>query len=221
MKIPFILLFLAIGVAIGVIAWRQEQKRREALLLWAHGRGWRLNSSGQRDWHKKWPGLKVFDRGHSQGSGNIVTGTLDGLDVACLDFKYVTGSGKNRQTHRRGVVILDCGFPTIPLQIRREHAFDKVGEFLGKDDIDFESAEFSRRFYVTSSDRKWAYDVIHGRTMEYLLGAANFDIEFGFHEIAVYRAGFNQPPQHEQALEMALALYRLIPDYVIKQMKGQ
>ncbi|MFH2052784.1 MAG: hypothetical protein ABIK96_10010 [bacterium] len=217
----FILIFLAIVITIGVIAWRQEQQRRQALLLWAHGRGWRLDSSGRKDWHKNWPGLKVFDRGHSKSSKNIVKGAIEGLDVSCFDFQYVTGSGKNRQTHRRGVVILGCEFPTIPLQIRREHAFDKVGEFLGKDDIDFESAEFSRRFYVTSSDRKWAYDIIHGRTMEYLLGAPDFGIEFGFQEIAVYRTGFNQPPQHEQALDLALTLYRLIPDYVIQQMKGR
>ena len=37
------------------------------------------------------------------------------------------------------------------------------------DDIDFESDEFSRKFYVQSSDRKFAYDVLHPRMMEFLL----------------------------------------------------
>ena len=39
------------------------------------------------------------------------------------------------------------------------------------------------------TDRKWAYDVIHTRTMEYLLQAPSFTIEFGFGEIAVYKTG--------------------------------
>ena len=43
------------------------------------------------------------------------------------------------------------------------------GEFFGHDDIDFESAEFSRNFYVKSSDRKWAFDILHARAMEFLL----------------------------------------------------
>ncbi len=100
--------------------------------------------------------------------------------MTCLDWQFVTGSGKNRQTHRHAVVIVETGLPVIPLEIRREHLLDKVGEFLGHDDIDFESAEFSRTFHVTAADRKWAYDVIHTRTMEYLLQAPPFTIAFGF-----------------------------------------
>ena len=39
----------------------------------------------------------------------------------------------------------------------------------GFDDIDFESAEFSKRFYVKSPDKRFAYDVVHPRMMEFLL----------------------------------------------------
>ena len=85
--------------------------------------------------------------------------------MTLMDYQYTTGSGKNRSTHNKGLVIIGCDHPTIPLQIRRENPFDKVGEFLGMDDIDFESAEFSRKFYVKSSDRKSAYDVINARSI--------------------------------------------------------
>ena len=214
-----ILLIVALG-ALGVYLWRQEQARLEALRRWVRSRGWSLDRDRSKGWEKRFPGLKIFGKGHTRHGRNVITGEIDGRPVTLLDYQYTTGHGKNRHTHRIGIVLLTCDFPVIPLWIRREHAFDKVGEFLGSDDIDFESAEFSRRFYVKSSDRKWAYDVIHARTMEYLLRAPKVEIEFGFGEIAVLRRGFCNPDRYEALLEVAHTLYGLIPDYVVQQMKG-
>ncbi len=217
----FVLLSIAALGVLGVFLWRKEQARLAALREWAAGRGWSLDRDRSKGWEKRFPGLKVLDRGHSRSGGNVIAGQAGGRPTTLLDYRYTTGHGKNQHTHRIGMVILNCGFPVIPLHIRREHAFDKVGEFLGADDIDFESAEFSRRFFVKSSDRKWAYDVIHVQTMEYLLGAPRVEIEFGFGEIAVFRQGFCDADRYEELLEVASTLYRLIPDYVVEQMKGK
>ena len=40
--------------------------------------------------------------------------------------------------------------------VRPEHVFDRLASFLGFDDIDFESVEFSKRFMVKFADRKFA-----------------------------------------------------------------
>ena len=218
--IGFLIVLIAIA-AFGIYSWRQDQKRREALMAWAASRRWRLMRHGVAGLGSRYPGIKLFDRGHSRSNGNAVSGELEGHPVLCLDYKYVTGHGKNRSTHRFGVVILETGFPTIPLQIRRENPLDKVGEFFGRDDIDFESAEFSRRFHVTSADPKWAYDIIHARTMEYLMDAPPVAIEFGMGEIAVYRSGRNAPSDHETCLTVARRLLETVPDYVVKQMRGE
>jgi hypothetical protein len=216
-----IFLFIVLVVIFGIYAWRQEVKRREALRAWCLTHGWKLSSHSVEGWHVDYSGIRVFSRGHSRSGDNIITGHFRGRPVTLLDYKYTTGSGKNRQVHNYGLTIMGSDFPTIPLQIRREHFFDKVGEFLGGGDIDFESAEFSRKFHVKSADRKWAYDVIHTRTMDYLLTAPDFMVEFGFGEIVILRKGKCDPAQYESQVEMAWQLYDLIPDYVIKQMKGE
>ena len=208
-------------VVVGIYAWRQEQARRKALRLWARRRGWRYSTDRRVGWDQMYTGQKLFKRGHSRNSTGGLSGEIDGRKLQMIDYKYVTGHGKNRSTHRYGMVIMHCGFPTVPLLIRRENPFDKVGEFLGLDDIDFESAEFSRKFYVKSADRKWAYDVIHTRTMEYLLKAPKLTIEFGLEEIAVYWSGRLRPEKCEQALDLACGLYDLIPDFLVRQMKGE
>jgi len=216
-----LIVFLVLAAIIGaVFYYRAEQKRQARLRKWAAGHAWSFNAGPLGDWDQRYTGIKVFDKGHSREGKNIITGRFQGHPVTLFDYKYVTGHGKNRTTHNRGVVILACEFPTVPLHIRREHAFDKVGEFFGADDIDFESAEFSRKFFVKSGDRKWAYDVIHTRTMEYLLSAPSFTIEFGYGEIAVYKTGRCDPGRYEDAVRMAAKLHDLVPDYVIKEMKG-
>jgi len=213
--------FVIILIILAVYAWRQEQKRREALRIWCRKHGWKLAGHSVTGWDHDYQGIRLFDRGHSKSGDNIITGHFHGRPVTLLDYQYSTGSGKNRTTHHRGVTILGCEFPTVPLQIRREHAFDKVGAFLGGGDIEFESAEFNRTFFVKSADRKWAYDVIHTRFMEYLLSAPHFSVEFGFGEIAIFRNGKCSPEQYEQQVEMAWQLYQLIPEFLIKQMKGE
>ena len=55
------------------------------------------------------------------------------------------------------------------LHVRRENIGDRVLGALGFDDIDFESEEFSRKFYVASDNKRFAYAVIHPRMIEFLL----------------------------------------------------
>lgn len=218
---PIVVIVIGIAFAVfGYFLWRHEKQRVDAVRQWALGHGWHIDRDRSRGWEQKHPGLKVFARGHSKFGRNVLTGTWRDHRVTLLDYRYTTGHGKNRQVHRVGMVLLHCDFPTVPLRIRREHVFDKVGEFLGHDDIDFESAEFSRRFHVSSADRKWAYDVIHTRTMDFLLRAPKREIEFGFGEIAVLNSGFCDVEGYRQSLRVAVELYKLIPDYVVQQMKG-
>jgi hypothetical protein len=71
---------------------------------------------------------------------------------------------------------------TVPdLIIRPEHFFDRFAGVFGFDDIDFESAEFSKSFFVKSRDRRFAYDVIDARMMEFLMATrpTTIDIEIG------------------------------------------
>ncbi len=218
----FLLVVLAGLAAFGVWTWQKDQKRQEAIRAWALARGWRAWPGGEGGPLHEHPGLSLLERGHSRRCGCLVRGELDGQAVALFDYRYVTGHGKNRATHRYGVAVLDLPFPVRPLRVRPEHAFDKVGEFFGADDIDFESAEFSARFHVAAADRKWAYDVIHPRMMEFLLGApAGFALEMGSHEIAVYRRGYPGVTEHEQALRLLNGVRERIPEFVIRQQRGE
>ncbi len=216
----FILLFLAFGVVVAVFSFRADRKRRRLLRSWAKSQGLALNEATTRGWEREFPAFKLFERGDSRHTALHLEGTVDGRRVRCLDYRYNTGSGKNRRRHRYGVVLIDTGTPVIPLAIRREHLGDRIGDFFGQQDINFESAEFSRRFHVSSADRKWAYDVIHAGTIDYLMTLPPVTIAFGFAEIAVWRPGALEAGKAHEDLKIARRMLDLIPADVLAQLRG-
>ncbi len=217
----FFIVILLVVLAGGIIGWRLDQKRQEALRAWAFARGWRVRPGGEGVLHAH-PAVKLFQLGHSRKCSCVVEGDLDGQPLLLFDYRYVTGHGKNRTTHRHWVAMVDLPYPVRPLRLRPENPFDKVTEFLGADDIDFESAEFSRRFFVTADDRKWAYDIIHARMMEYLLEAAGGrSLEFGSHELLVFGTGGGNAQHYEAATALLKGVCGRIPEYVVRQQRGE
>ncbi len=217
MQGPFIVLIILAFVAILLLGLYAAAQRRKELAAWARRRGLRFDPAKNRDLDDAFPEFHCLRRGSSRFGYNICSGQVNGLDVATFDYHYTTGSGKNRSTHRFSAVILDAPLPLKPLLIRREGLFDKFTGFLGFDDIDFESAEFSRDFFVKSPDRKWAYDVIHARMMEYLMGAAEFSVQFDAGHIIAWRNRRFSPSDFDDAIALIRGILDRLPDYLVQQ----
>jgi len=179
-----------------IIKEAEKAKARAAARLAAmqvlaarHGLSFRAFEDSTHDeefWH-----FELFQRGFDRYAYNSISGEI-GLElgdwvgagkVDMGDFKYktrettTTTDSKGRTTTRTRIVnhsfsyfILGLPFETMPgMVIRREHLFDKLASMFGKDDIDFESSEFSRKYFVKSASRKFAYDVVNQRMIEFLL----------------------------------------------------
>lgn len=182
-----ILVLAIVAVVFGHLA---EKRRREELAAFAGEIGWRFDPS-RRSNDPLLARFEQFRRGHSRRAFNTLNGTLDARGLECdaqagdFLYKQTSGSGKNRRTttYRFSYLVLDLPFRAVPdLVIRREGMFDKLTSVLGFDDIDFESDEFSRKFFVQSRDRKFAYDLIDPRMMEFLLAKSppRIELEAGF-----------------------------------------
>ncbi len=211
-----IFIFIVVAIALFIFGAMAAARRRKELAAWAAGRGLRFDSRKDRGMDERFP-FKCLQCGHSRFAHNISEGEIDGLHVTAFDYQYTTGSGKNQQTHTLSAVIVRSRFPLKPLFIRREGLFDKITEFFGMDDIDFESAEFSRKFFVKSPDKKWAYDVIHQRMMEFLLESPEFTIEFSGMNMIVWRTGRLKPAGFDDAVNLAVGILQRIPEYVVKE----
>jgi hypothetical protein len=213
-----VFLFVALVlVLVGVGHWLAAQ-RRKALAQWAASRGLSFDSRKDSGFSYAYPDFECLNRGRNQYAYNVCSGQLEGgWRVSTFDYHYVTGSGKHRHTHRFSGVVVDSPIALKRLTIRPEGLFDKVTDFFGFGDIDFESAEFSKAFHVKSSDRRWAYDVIHTRAMELLLRSQRFSVQFGSRSVMAWRDSRLGVGDLDQAIGVARGLLEGLPDYVVRQ----
>ena len=223
----FFIFFVVVLIIIGfsVVSQLQAQKRRDELQQCAASHG--LSFSAEKDpaMDDRYPLFPCLHEGDHRYAFNIMQGTGANRQVLAFDYHYETHSTDskgNRTTysHVFSAVIIDSGLPLQSLSIRSETFMDKVSAFMGFEDINFESAEFNRQFYVTSPDRRWAFDVLNQQSMEFLLASPRFCLEMGNGSVIAFRKEKLSPGDIEAALGVIEGLLDRIPPSVLNELKG-
>ena len=215
-----IALFLAVIGVIMYFSYLAEKQRRQALTILAMRLGFRYEPDRDNTrLEGRYDRIDLLGKGSNRYTKNHLIGQIDGRPVVACDFHYETystDSKGHRQTHHHlyGVIFVVLPLRMNQVCIRSENLFDKLAGVLGFEDIDFESAEFSRRFNVTADNRKFAYDLIHARAMEYLLAHDDYCWEFDGPVIALYQSGTFKPEQIKPAIDTVIGFIPLIPEYV-------
>lgn len=162
-------MFVVLGLFLAVtllFSHRAAQRRKRRWAVWAGARDWRMV--------ERWPEMVRAFRGgpFGRGSGRRAhlgfEGTFDGLPVAGFHYTYSTGSGKHRTTHHYHVLLVrvpGAGFPG--LSFSKENWATRTFS----SDIEFEDVDFNRMWRVTGPSPRFAHDVVHPRTMEFLKSA--------------------------------------------------
>jgi hypothetical protein len=222
-----VVLLIGAGIYFGYLA---AKKRREAMQALAQELGWRFSPERDSSHDDEYSHFEIFRRGHGRVAFNTLFGNLeiDGrrFRAKAGDFRYkvTSSSGKSQttSTYTFSYLIVHLPFRNMPdLLIRPEGIFDKIAGAFGFDDIDFESEEFSRRFHVKSADRRFAYDVLHPRMMDYLLrvSAPLIDIEQGRCCLSNGRARW-KPEDFHNSIRFLREFFDLWPDHLTAQLES-
>lgn len=226
-----VVVLVIVGIAAAIYLHHlAEKKRRLALAALANELGWRFDSS--KDYHhdEEYAHFEVFRQGHSRVAYNTLRGNFSVDKRTYLakmgDFRYKvtrsTGKGSSTRTYNLSYLIVHLPFRQVPdLLIRREGVFDKLAGAIGFDDIDFESAEFSKRFYVKSDDKRFAYDVVHPRTMAFLLESDPPVIDLERGRLCIVDGTRRwEPAEFKAYLAWVDAFFDLWPDYLTEQLEA-
>jgi len=207
--------FIAVAVVAIVLGIIKARERREAMARLAASLGFDYHPDDPWGLPARYDRFDLFERGHSKRAYNILCGAIDGRAVTAFDYKYTTGSGKNQTTHYCQAAVLALPIRAARLRLRSENLFDQVASWVGYDDIDFESDEFSRRYYVASDDRKFAYDIFHAQLIDYLLRCGRSpNIEMAGAILILYerQAGIEN---YRRLIQIGETIVKSIPDYVL------
>ena len=211
-----IVVLIVVGIVYSVMKARQ---RREALQSLAAELGLTFYPDDPWDLPGRYGHMDLFQTGHSKKASNVLAGQMDGREVVAFDYQYTTGSGKNSHTSYFQAAVFEMPIVAPRLWLRRENVLDKIASWVGHDDLDFESAEFSGRYHVKCVEPKFAYDIFHNRLIEYLLGCGQAPaMEMnGPLLLLLYESGSGRPERVRRLLEIGREIIRSIPDYVRRE----
>lgn len=222
MEVPAIFicaLFIAIIVAAAIYSARAARKRREELFELAARLGLDFRMEHNRALADQFGFLNKLAQGSNRYAFNVISGNYRNQQIMAFDYHYETHStdSKGRQQTQHHyfsffILLLPMGFPE--LLITREGFLSKIAQAFGYNDIDFESAEFSRAFCVRSKDKKFAYDVCNAQMMEYLLVNRDLSIEIEANALALAFGSRLSAPQIEFNLQRLLEVRSRLPEYL-------
>jgi len=216
------ILFLGIFIATIYFGALAAKKRREELGVLAGRLGLTFEPEKDYSMASRYAFLDHLAKGDNRHASNVLRGRQAGHEVMAFDYHYETHSTDSkgrRQTHHHYfsffILLLPRVFPE--LTIAREGWASKFAQAFGYDDIDFESAEFSRAFCVRSKDKRFAYDACNPQMMEYLLANRDLTLEIEAYAVALAFDTRLSAAGIEHNLNRLVQVRALLPEYLFNQ----
>jgi hypothetical protein len=116
----------------------------------------------------------LFGKGDGRGVENVMWGERDGVPMRVFDYWYYDETRDDKGNRSRSYHRFTCAAMTIAadcpvLRIGHEGIFSRLGSALGFRDVELEYEDFNREFRVKCEDQKFAFSLLDGRMMEWLL----------------------------------------------------
>lgn len=226
-----VLVIVALAIVAMVHAHKKEKQRTADLIALADSLDLSFTPGKDTSHDELFSQFAVFRNGHSRAAYNTLQGHRDiggrrfGLRMGDYTYKVTSSNGKQTTTttYRLSYCVLLIPLAGVPrLLIRPEHLFDKLGSAIGFDDIDFESSEFSKRFFVKSDDKRLCYAIVTPRMMEFLLAAGRptIDIEGGAC-LSVHGTRRWPASEFSQRLSWLERFFELWPEHVMVELESR
>ncbi len=147
-------IFLAIPAVVIAFSFYSKWRRRKDLEQLAASIGLLFSPEGPDAYALEGTGLEIFRLGRSRKSSNLIQTQSRAGNISFFDYRYVTGGGKNSQSHNFTLALIACqGFAVPAFDLKPETFVYKIGEALGFKDIDLPAFPlFSDKYRLTGPD---------------------------------------------------------------------
>ncbi|HCK53066.1 MAG TPA: hypothetical protein DIC23_07600, partial [Planctomycetaceae bacterium] len=131
----------------------------------------------------------LLNKGRKGQLTNVCVGGTDEVELRIFDYRYITGYGKNRRVHRQTVVAMQSALLNLPeFRMRPERMFDRVGQMLGLQDIDFEEhLAFSQQFVLQSDMAEQTREFFDSVLLDFFAARSGWSFETRSGSFIVYR----------------------------------
>jgi hypothetical protein len=215
---PILFAFTIIALAVFFIFYnrKKERERTEQLRAVAAQLAWNFADQAPLNMIAGLERFTLFNQGHYKAIKNFMYGEANRVKAAVFDYTYVTGSGKNRQTHHQSVVYLEPANLNVPyFSLRPEGFITKIFQAFGYQDIDFgQRPEFSKQYLLRGQDEPAIRQIFNDGLLSFFESYSGSCVDGGGNQLFVFRAGRRFQPQEIQSqLALTLNILNLLPRY--------
>lgn len=205
---------IAVIILIVTLVIRHEKKRTGLLQQMASVRGFFFAVKSDLNILPPQAGeLHLFKRGHTRRINNLLQKPVDPVTEMIFDYTYVTGSGRNRYTHKQTVYLFQDSRNELPgFELRPEHFFHKIGQTFGYQDIDFDShPEFSKKYILRAKNEEMIRKLMTPDLIAAFEKEKGISTECAGHLLIIYWSGKRIAPDqifevHDRVQRIHLAL---------------
>ncbi|MFH1851691.1 MAG: hypothetical protein ABIA75_05035 [Candidatus Neomarinimicrobiota bacterium] len=157
MPLPIIITAVIAAVAVIIyLIWRYEKQRTAALTALAESLKLTFGHKADERLYSLTNHFHLFTQGHSRKIANVLQGSIQGVDLYLMDYRYTIGGGKESHTFRQTVLLFRTSRLDLPeFALRPENLIHRIVGAFGYQDIDFDShPEFSRQYLLRGVDEE-------------------------------------------------------------------
>jgi hypothetical protein len=214
---PWVLIgAVLLAVVISLLSRVSRGRRRKEIRELGSRLGMQYNPEDDRFKRELFFMYPLFQRGHPDAcrATNFLRGVRNGMDVVLFDYNYTTKHtigrgfelrpvGLIREYSRYGQSVAAFRYPhkLFPqFEMRPESFAQRVGAFMGMQDIDFEShPEFSKRYLLRGKSEKAVRDVFTHQALGYFSQEPGWSLEANGEWLVTYRDNRLMPPDKLEA----------------------
>jgi hypothetical protein len=163
--------YLALAIVVGVLvvmataATNKRRLERYRAIATAHGLGFDPGDPS----HVTALDFDLFDRGRGGAATYTMWRSTGPNYNRVFQYSYVTGSGKDSQTHYNSCALVGLSCLAARTRIQPSGLGGRILNMVGARDIEFESPTFNDRYRITSGDERFATTLIDPTMMGWLL----------------------------------------------------
>jgi hypothetical protein len=214
--ILFFFVFIFIFAFVFFYQRKKERERTQYMQAIANQLAWNFAEVAPMNMIAGLDRFALFTNGHGKQIKNFMYGEANGTKSAAFDYVYVTGYGKNSQTHYQTVVYLEPGNLRLPyFSLRPEGFFTKLLTTFGYQDIDFgQRPEFSKRYLLRGEDEQGIRQTFNDGLLSFFENYQGTCVDAGNNQLFLFRHGSRlQPEEIQPYLALALNVASLCPRY--------
>lgn len=187
--------FLGIGTFVAVTSWlidpKQRQRRVESLRQAASTLGLTFLEEGMMLEGEAFWEFPLFRRGSSREISNILYKDIASERIFLFDYEFQQGSGENVRLYSQTVAAFyyfSRRMPKFSLKPKNINIFDKIREFFGQQDIDFETyPEFSRCYRLQGQLESAIREIFDFNVLRFFSQNHGWWLEGGGEWLVIYR----------------------------------